>query len=622
MKRESNYHLLILFVITAVGVFLRLYKIGHIPFTHDELSVVARLRFDTFADLINEGVRVEGHPAGVQLFIWLWAKCFGISELTLRIPFLLMGIACIPLMYSITKLWINRTAGLFTSAIVATSQYYIFNSIVIRPYIAGLFFILLLLFPWTKMVFHKEFRWRNVIFFGIFAASSAYIHQFSMLTAFLIALTGLFLTNKNNIIKYLSGCILAVVLYLPHLSILFHQISLKGVGNWLGPPTPSFIAQYGQYLLHFSFISASGVFAAVICSSRFKKERWEMIKSRLIISLLLFLLPCIIGYIYSVFVNPVLQYPVLIFSSPFLLFLLCAFIRDHLTTQSALAIFVLMATMIYGLLFVRNHYDVMEKEWFDISHKKTIDLYVEKGKENVACMINIDSSFTIYYNSKYGNDILNKIPHRGRCDEQCLDEKLRTSEENYMVTSGFGDCELAIIQHYYPYLIEYIPCISSEVYVFSKTPTDSQVEEMPLIHYEEFIFSAEDAEKEMIQIKEFSLNEITTSRFTRVLLTFEFETDSLNPEYAIVLETSRNDKIVDWRGKNTTGFRLDNNGHSQLFLPFRYELLIKQSKELSHYYSRIYLWNIERSTSIKPIKCTLSIYEGNPYIFSLVERLY
>jgi hypothetical protein len=75
-----------------------LFGIWDFSFTNDELSAVGRLRFDTFSELIEKGINVDGHPAGVQVFLWLWIKVFGISEISLRAPFILIGIASIPLM--------------------------------------------------------------------------------------------------------------------------------------------------------------------------------------------------------------------------------------------------------------------------------------------------------------------------------------------------------------------------------------------------------------------------------------------------------------------------------------------------------------------------------------------
>ncbi|MDD3281425.1 MAG: glycosyltransferase family 39 protein, partial [Bacteroidales bacterium] len=241
--------------ITLLGAMARLYGITDMPFTDDELSVEARLHYTSFAQLIQEGVLCEGHPAGVQIFIWYWSKLVGYSELALRLPFLLMGIVCIPLAYKVAAKWFNENVGLFVAAYFAFSQYIIFHSVVIRPYIPGLFFALCMLWYWSKIMYDLDYSWKNILLMGIFAALCAYTHQFSMLFAFLLGIAGLLLVEKKYAWRYLIACFLALVLYLPHLAILFKQIQLGGVGGpdgWLGKPTPEFFILYPKYLFHFS----------------------------------------------------------------------------------------------------------------------------------------------------------------------------------------------------------------------------------------------------------------------------------------------------------------------------------------------------------------------------------
>ena len=95
--------LLALAAVTLIGAILRLAEISA-PLTHDELSAIIRVRFDNIAELIQEGVKTsDTHPAGVQFFLWLWCKLFGTSAVVVRLPFVLMGIGCIPLAYNIAR---------------------------------------------------------------------------------------------------------------------------------------------------------------------------------------------------------------------------------------------------------------------------------------------------------------------------------------------------------------------------------------------------------------------------------------------------------------------------------------------------------------------------------------
>ena len=96
---------LILLFILLMGTVLRMYRLHDISFTHDEFSALFRTRFDSFADLIAGGVRIDTHPAGIQVFMYYWVKLFGEGEAAVKLPFILFGILSIYMVYRIGKEW-------------------------------------------------------------------------------------------------------------------------------------------------------------------------------------------------------------------------------------------------------------------------------------------------------------------------------------------------------------------------------------------------------------------------------------------------------------------------------------------------------------------------------------
>src|SRR5688572_14949900 len=89
-----------LILILLIGFALRFsVSITH-SYTNDELSAINRLRYDSFSELIDKGVKSgDMHPAGVQVFEKIWASLFGTSELALRLPFVLCGVASIAVIF-------------------------------------------------------------------------------------------------------------------------------------------------------------------------------------------------------------------------------------------------------------------------------------------------------------------------------------------------------------------------------------------------------------------------------------------------------------------------------------------------------------------------------------------
>ena len=141
---SKTIDLILIVVIILVTALLRLWKLGQVPFMHDEFSALLRTRFDNFHDFIQLGVMPDSHPIGVQLFLWGWVQLFGWSEFWIKLPFALMGIGSVYLIYLIGRQWFNRKVGLFSAAFFAVSQLTVFYSQLARPYAAGLFFVLLM----------------------------------------------------------------------------------------------------------------------------------------------------------------------------------------------------------------------------------------------------------------------------------------------------------------------------------------------------------------------------------------------------------------------------------------------------------------------------------------------
>lgn len=137
----------------VVAAVLRLWKLGQVPFMHDEFSALSRTGFTNLHDFIEQGILTDSHPVGVQAFLLFWVKLFGWNEFWVKLPFALMGIASIYLIYWIGRQWFNSKVGLLSAAFFAVSQFTVFYSQLARPYAPGLFFVLLMAFFWYKIVF-------------------------------------------------------------------------------------------------------------------------------------------------------------------------------------------------------------------------------------------------------------------------------------------------------------------------------------------------------------------------------------------------------------------------------------------------------------------------------------
>jgi uncharacterized membrane protein len=147
IKNKISTNSLLLFLILLLGSILRFWNFPNIPYMHDELSALGRLQYQCVQDVITYGVEInDTHPPGVQLFLYFWTNLFGTNEMIVKFPFILCGLFSILLTYKISKKWFNVSVGLIVASFMATIQYTIMYSQLIRPYSSGLFFCLLMVF--------------------------------------------------------------------------------------------------------------------------------------------------------------------------------------------------------------------------------------------------------------------------------------------------------------------------------------------------------------------------------------------------------------------------------------------------------------------------------------------
>jgi hypothetical protein len=348
-----------LLLILLTAVVLRFWNFSAVPFTHDEFSALFRTRFDNFGDLIYYGVRVDGHPAAIQVLMYYWIQWFGESTVAVKLPFTLMGVLSVYLVYAIGKKVVNKSVGLISAATITALQFTVMYSQIARPYISGFFFSLLLVLALAKMVKEdKCYFWRNSVFFVLSMSLCTYNHYFSFLFALIVGITAFFLFPKKVYWKLLLMAVAVFVLYIPFLPTFFYQLNVGGIGGsdgWLGAPEPDFIVRFIAYIFNFSWelvVLLVGVIGWTLVTKNYEKPSWKWY----LLLFSWFFLPFLIGYIYSVKVNPVIQYSTLIFSFVYLVY----FLFIHMKELSAKANLIIVAAILivgsYSLVVKRQYY--------------------------------------------------------------------------------------------------------------------------------------------------------------------------------------------------------------------------------------------------------------------------
>ena len=468
---------ILLGVILLVAAVLRLWKLGQVPFMHDEFSALLRTRFDNFHDFIQQGVMPDSHPIGVQLFLWGWVKLFGMNEFWVKLPFVLMGIGSIYLIYLIGRQWFNRKVGLFSAAFFAVSQFTVFYSQLARPYSAGLFFVLLMAVFWHKIVFETE-KPKNGVYvgFALSAWACSIMQYFSIAQAGLIFLTGLFFLPKERRKAYWLSGIAAVVLFAPTLPIFWQQLFVSGsIGGWLSAPKATFLTDFIQYTMNYSmlFMFAVGIIILLplILGKRDHRNqplRWA--------GLAWFVIIFAIAFVYSLYREPILQHSTLIFSYPFVIIVAFSLFKSRTLSswQTALVVAVILFVGMASLIMERRHYDLMYHQGFDqIAAEMQQDKDQYGDKIQFATRTEIGEAAEFY---QAQTDVKNRIVLNRYTELGDLNRWLSEHKEAPMLGFGWTDYaspiwETAAVGNY-PYLVEKKDWFTSRYLTLSKQPVE------------------------------------------------------------------------------------------------------------------------------------------------------
>ena len=468
---------ILLGVIMVVAAVLRLWKLGQVPFMHDEFSAFTRLHYDSFLDLIRDGVAPDAHPAGVQVFLYYWVKIVGWNAFWVKLPFALMGIGSVYLIYIIGRQWFNRIVGLLSAAFFAVSEFTIFYSQLARPYSAGLFFVLLQVYFWNRVLFDtkKPTTWLWVGF-ALSSWLAAMMHAFSIAQAGLVFLTGLFFVTKERRKGYWLSGLAALALFSPNLPIFYRQLFLNGgVGGWLSAPKSTFLLDFLEYTMNYDylFIFATGI----IIILPFILGKWEKGKAAMRwVGGAWFAIIFGLAFVYSLVREPIIQFSTLLFCYPFLLIVLFSFHKSRTmsTLQKAITVAALLFVGIVSLINTRDYYHNMYHQGYDgIAANMGVDNASYGNQIHFATVTGIREAAE-YYQEPLG------IENRSVFDrdntladvQQWFDEHRETP----MLGFGWTDYmhpiwEVTAVGNY-PYLIEKKDWFTSRYLTLSKTPVE------------------------------------------------------------------------------------------------------------------------------------------------------
>ena len=224
----------VLFLLTLIGAWLRLSHLGSKSFWLDEGATVAlaRASWRHFAWVWWHG------EANLQTIYFLlmrgWVH-FGISEVWLRLPSAVFGIASIPLIFVIGRKLIGTTPALAAAALLTFSPTHVEYSQEARSYTLAILLVLLSTYVFVEAVEGK--RRRDWMLWTLLGVAAFYTHDFAALALAAQAISLLFRKNAPWRPAMLGGA--AVFLCaLPGITYIFRASPENLHFLWMPRPTP------------------------------------------------------------------------------------------------------------------------------------------------------------------------------------------------------------------------------------------------------------------------------------------------------------------------------------------------------------------------------------------------
>lgn len=614
-----------LLLILLAAFILRIWNAGSMSLSNDELSALYRLQFPDLASVWREGVKLDGHPALVQTFLYLWLQIFPPTTFFIRLPFVIAGTLSVYLVYRMGKIWFSETAGLFTAAFIAFTSYPLLYSQLARPYAFGLCFTLWLALAWSKIIWcDKPLKWYHYISAILSSLACMYTHYFSFFEALVIGVTGIFLLRQRSFGPYFFIILVSVILFLPHLSITRYQLGVGGVGGWLGAPDHEFLIGYIRFIMNDSVLvlSTVGILAclAFIVKEKYSKQyalkRW--------ILLFWFFIPYLVGFHYSREYNPVLQYSVLIFGYSFFMLFIFSFPDFH-NKWWRYGLLTLLSAVTAGSTVLpsgRNYYGVQHFAEYKQLAEDMRDWKELYGQE-IVTIVQVNNEFYFrYYSRPDGKkDVVDRYYHKIPNHFISFEKYLASLNEPYL-TYGFTNLYSApeipdIIRDYYPFMLERHDYNNAGSFLFSRTGSGTTFSQEKVVTDEAVLKTVvrddEDSSvtdstrncflQEFYNIASGQLNTIVNQPYNEIhaMARVKVNAPACNP--MLVLSIDRGSENLFWTAREFSQQCLDMNSWTNLYLAQRSDF--KKVDFAKDTYS-IYLWN--------PGKCEYCIEKVRVYI--------
>ncbi|MCD4654028.1 glycosyltransferase family 39 protein [bacterium] len=217
-------------VFILTGICIRLINYFRVDFWYDEALQI----YECYTFGINQYEALIMHPPLNNMFLYFWLEISNSSAWIKLLP-VIWGTGTLILVYFITLKLFNRTAALWSLAVMVVLPFHVYYSRDTRVYSLQTFLVMFSWFAFLKLEEHRNSKWFLILMGS--AALGLYSHYFTIFPMAALGICSLFLLLKDRkMVLAASSLSLSVILYIPWLFKLFQATEIMMKDSQFFPP--------------------------------------------------------------------------------------------------------------------------------------------------------------------------------------------------------------------------------------------------------------------------------------------------------------------------------------------------------------------------------------------------
>ncbi|MBI3485819.1 glycosyltransferase family 39 protein [Candidatus Daviesbacteria bacterium] len=241
-----------IFLVLIIAFFLRVINLNQSFWLDEAISAISIQQY-SLVDLVVKFMPGDFHPPLHYLLIFFWGKVFGYSEISLRLPSVLLGVASVYIVYLLVKTLFNKRIGIFSSLIFSFNPLLIYYSQEARMYSLNVFLTVTSFLFFISFLKNKKNTMLPLTIANILLIYSDYV----LFPILLVQILYLLIWGKYKLKNFLASLFLTLLSFIFWLPIFLNQLGL-------GEKTALTLSKWSEVVGGLSFKNLSLIFIKFI----------------------------------------------------------------------------------------------------------------------------------------------------------------------------------------------------------------------------------------------------------------------------------------------------------------------------------------------------------------------